>query len=829
MGKELTISQLTFVDLYDSYTLSLSSDVIAVTCNSDGEALSTAEYAIEYSVRAGENNIDAKCKSASLSTNINGIKINSTTDGKMLVTINSTTKIPEDAGIYITIQTTDGNQFEFTRFISFMAVKNGKDGSPGRSITQVINWYLATSQDKNVTHSTNGWKTDVQNVNATDKYLWNYEEVEYSTGNPDRTDPCIIGVYGEGHDGKGIASIKEWYATNNSDSVAPNSGWSTTVKVPTSTERYLWNYEIIYYTDNSSEETGRRVIGVHGKDGESGVGFKVHPDKGNVFKDGIEEIILSLELNVGGDKINDIVTYEWSYYDFESDNESDRWKTLGTENYATYTAYSVSADGHTAFIYNAGDLSIQNIQSVKVDGQLRSDYEVVFAGSGVNLVVFDSPISTSSTVVVVVSGNSDYVEDISLVVKKTDSYAYSMFKCEITYNGHTYTDYETLMQDSQDIYMAETRLLDDGNLADGNCAILYTELYKNGKVVDPILTTNIYFFNNLSINDSVGYFDTTDTQGLPSGSNGDYAYFLTYKTMLYFQYVYDSADGEYVYDGVNTMLEKDPTVSGDTYSSQWYDQNNNAYTYQLILVQYDSGHWRPCNPCDLYKYCYINNDIDKITNVTFLNSKIIAIDKRKLSMLRELNVSVYQKVRNNSIMQFKYYVPFKIDTTTFTVYDHWKIYDYILNSDAYITTANSSTFQAIKTTYIEECFERKSDGVYINQVETTIDNTGTTSVKTPFYVKISSTEMGFYAQSYTDDGVKVGDPAKMVYVGNSSTGLKNAVLEDKTTVEGEASFKKNANFQGDVMFVSIDDEDETVINGQFVWKFEDNGSLSLTI
>ena len=48
MGKILTQAQKTFVDLYDSYVLHLSSDIVAVPCDQDGKALDDYEVTITY-------------------------------------------------------------------------------------------------------------------------------------------------------------------------------------------------------------------------------------------------------------------------------------------------------------------------------------------------------------------------------------------------------------------------------------------------------------------------------------------------------------------------------------------------------------------------------------------------------------------------------------------------------------------------------------------------------------------------------------------------------------------------------------------------------------
>lgn len=72
-----------------------------------------------------------------------------------------------------------------------------------------------------------------------------------------------------GSNGVGIKSIVNKYAVSASNTVAPTS-WGTTVPTMTATTRYLWNYEIVTYTNNSVYGTEKRVIGVYGDKGETG-------------------------------------------------------------------------------------------------------------------------------------------------------------------------------------------------------------------------------------------------------------------------------------------------------------------------------------------------------------------------------------------------------------------------------------------------------------------------------------------------------------------------------------------------------------------------------
>lgn len=72
-----------------------------------------------------------------------------------------------------------------------------------------------------------------------------------------------------GEQGVSIRSITEYYQVNTSNTVAPSS-WLTVAPVLTPTNKYLWNYRRIDYTDGSATASDMRVIGVYGDKGEKG-------------------------------------------------------------------------------------------------------------------------------------------------------------------------------------------------------------------------------------------------------------------------------------------------------------------------------------------------------------------------------------------------------------------------------------------------------------------------------------------------------------------------------------------------------------------------------
>ncbi|WP_312459472.1 phage tail spike protein [Proteiniclasticum sp.] len=74
---------------------------------------------------------------------------------------------------------------------------DGTDGAPGRSLTGITEYYLASASSTGVTRSTSGWTTTMQSTSTSKPYLWNYEKLDWSAA-PTVTyiEPIVIGVHG---------------------------------------------------------------------------------------------------------------------------------------------------------------------------------------------------------------------------------------------------------------------------------------------------------------------------------------------------------------------------------------------------------------------------------------------------------------------------------------------------------------------------------------------------------------------------------------------------------------------------------------------------------
>ena len=173
----------------------------------------------------------------------------------------------------------------------------GPAGTSGRGIKTITEYYLISSAKTGITTASSGWSTSVPTMTATNKYLWNYEKFTFTDNTTATTTPKIIGIYGDkgttgatgpqgpqgnagatgpqgpqGATGNGIKSITNYYLATASGSgvSASTSGWTTTVQEITVSKKYLWNYEVVTYTNGSTYQSAPCIIGAYGDKGATG-------------------------------------------------------------------------------------------------------------------------------------------------------------------------------------------------------------------------------------------------------------------------------------------------------------------------------------------------------------------------------------------------------------------------------------------------------------------------------------------------------------------------------------------------------------------------------
>lgn len=424
-----------------------------------------------------------------------------------------------------------------------------------------------------------------------------------------------------------------------------------------------------------------------------------------------------------------------------------------------------------------------------------------------------------------------------LIINKSDINALKTIRCTINYNGNTYQDYISLIDDVI-IYTSEVKYFNGSNVFNtgDKYLISYMALYKNGEEVD-LLKAN-KFANAASV-DAYGKITTTVTPEDPSipFKNGDLLYFVV-------------------------------------------PDSNSSNIYNIILGQYDGLNWISISPTQ--DYVYDNSmEYNNLARSSYNESnKIMIVSKEQVNKSLGISFTAYKKVdnilvstANGNIIDINdpivsslspenpvngqlwvdtSRVPYtikvckfdidgnftwvdsnqqtgsKIHTSQPSVYeinDIWILNDnescaYIkdgieyyygpgsmLRSSAFSTTFNPSDWLEVKSELTEirdnvaQYFEFNADsGLKIGQKDQ------------KFYVNISAAKMGFYDNS---------NPSKpnreVVSIGNQAATIKNATMEESATFTCQVDFNNQININQ--------------LNGiaSFAWKIGPDGSLSLVV
>ena len=142
-------------------------------------------------------------------------------------------------------------------------ISKSKDGVWQNSIVELY----ALNNDANVPPDDGAFSEGIKTPTATNRFLWNKERLVYSNGGSMSLEKHLVAMYGE--TGNGISSVTEYYAISSSTTAPTDNEFSTTVQAPTAINKYLWNYEVIEYTDGTSKKTSKHIIGTYGDKGDS--------------------------------------------------------------------------------------------------------------------------------------------------------------------------------------------------------------------------------------------------------------------------------------------------------------------------------------------------------------------------------------------------------------------------------------------------------------------------------------------------------------------------------------------------------------------------------
>lgn len=239
-------------------------------------------YTVSYNAKDGNNGTDGIAGKDGVGIKSTLIQYVGSTSGTTKPTSGWSTSIPTVAeGNFLWTKTTwtyDDNSTEEGYSVAKMGTKGakgdkGSDGADGVSVTSVTEKYAVSSSN---TVAPSSWVDTPPATTTTNRYLWNYEIFTYSSGSTTETKKRVIGTHGStgaaGGNGVGISNVTNYYLVNalSSGVTTATTGWITTPGATTSTNRYLWNYERITFTNGTTSNSTPAIIGTHGITGPQG-------------------------------------------------------------------------------------------------------------------------------------------------------------------------------------------------------------------------------------------------------------------------------------------------------------------------------------------------------------------------------------------------------------------------------------------------------------------------------------------------------------------------------------------------------------------------------
>ena len=151
----------------------------------------------------------------------------------------------------------------------------GEKGDTGKGVKSTAVTYQVSSLGTAIPAGT--WSSSIPSASA-GQYLWTRTVITYT----DNTTSTIYSVSrmgtngtngANGTNGKSIGSVVNYYlATASSSGVTTaTSGWTTAVQSVSAAKKYLWNYEVVRYTDGTvASTTAPCIIGSYGDTGSKG-------------------------------------------------------------------------------------------------------------------------------------------------------------------------------------------------------------------------------------------------------------------------------------------------------------------------------------------------------------------------------------------------------------------------------------------------------------------------------------------------------------------------------------------------------------------------------
>lgn len=140
-------------------------------------------------------------------------------------------------------------------------------GTDGRGISSIVDLY-ATSTDASITPADGAFSTTIPTLDATNRYLWNREQITYTSAPlTGLTSKHIIGMYSQDGQSISVTNTTIDYCESSNGQTAPSSGWTGTPPATATPGYFLWTRTTI--TFNNGDISVSYSVTRNGADGTS--------------------------------------------------------------------------------------------------------------------------------------------------------------------------------------------------------------------------------------------------------------------------------------------------------------------------------------------------------------------------------------------------------------------------------------------------------------------------------------------------------------------------------------------------------------------------------
>lgn len=350
--------QITITDITDAYSVMLTSEAYTFVGGVNGAASgsSCTTQAIAYCGLNQCNVVNVNANDIVCPTGVTATVANS---GSSAVTITLTLTAVLASACEVTIPVVvDG--VTINKKFSISVAKTGQtggQGNPGVSVTGITSYFKLNNSTTAPTID-DTWSTTPSAPTSSNKYLWSYEQITYSSGNPTTTPAHVVGTYGQ----TGTAGSK-WYngtrvtGTSTTPTIFNDSGVTSAAVNDQYLNTSTGNTYICTTGGAASaakwKYTGN-IKGVQGNPGMDAVTLSVTSSNGTIFKNNSGSTVLTAHVFKAGVEqtiadngtvANSLGTIKWYRVGTETAVATAKTLTVNASDVTNVQAYTCQLEG----------------------------------------------------------------------------------------------------------------------------------------------------------------------------------------------------------------------------------------------------------------------------------------------------------------------------------------------------------------------------------------------------------------------------------------------------------------------------------------------------